>query len=133
MHCFISVAFAFSLHSYRHLTVQSNQNMAQYALAEHGGGKQLCFGIMWNDGQTVPHPPVLRALESTKAALVAAGHKGKPAEFDLAMMLISVLVVDWQPYRHREICNSVVRTLFVRHCCLDLFRAVQHLDRGLQR
>ena len=47
-----------------------------YALAEHGGGQNLCFGILWDDGYVVPHPPVLRALEMTKAALLAAGHKG---------------------------------------------------------
>lgn len=47
-----------------------------YRLAPYGGGKQLCFGIIWNDGQVVPHPPIIRALEITKAALLAAGHKG---------------------------------------------------------
>lgn len=51
-------------------------NEAAYALSEHGGGKQLCFGIMWDDRQVVPHPPVIRALEMTKSALIAAGHKG---------------------------------------------------------
>lgn len=48
----------------------------EYNLIEHGGGKQLCFGILWDDGATVPHPPVIRGLEETKAALLAAGHKG---------------------------------------------------------
>lgn len=47
-----------------------------YALSEHGGGKNMCFGIVWNDGAVVPHPPVIRALEMTKLALIAAGHKG---------------------------------------------------------
>ncbi|EKM61017.1 uncharacterized protein PHACADRAFT_83626 [Phanerochaete carnosa HHB-10118-sp] len=64
---------------------------SQYTLAEHGGGKKLCFAIMWNDGQTIPHPPVIRALEMTKNAVLAAGHK----------------VVDWQPYKHKEICGAV--------------------------
>lgn len=51
-------------------------NEDAYALSEHGGGKQLCFGIIWHDNQLVPHPPVTRALEMTKEALIAAGHKG---------------------------------------------------------
>lgn len=48
----------------------------EYSLAEHGGGKQLCFAIMWHDGLIVPHPPITRAMEMTKAALETAGHKG---------------------------------------------------------
>ncbi|PSS37707.1 hypothetical protein PHLCEN_2v400 [Hermanssonia centrifuga] len=63
----------------------------EYALVEHGSGKQLCFAIMWNDGQVIPHPPIIRALEMTKAALLAAGHK----------------VIDWQPLQHRELCRLV--------------------------
>jgi amidase len=47
-----------------------------YLLAEHGYGKKLCFAIMWDDGITVPHPPIVRGLELTKGALIAAGHKG---------------------------------------------------------
>lgn len=62
-------------------------NEDAYALTEHGGGQQLCFGIIWHDGQITPHPPVTRALEATKAALLAAGHK----------------VVDWIPYKHKDI------------------------------
>jgi amidase len=51
-------------------------NAEAYALSEHGGGKELCFAVLWNDQQVLPHPPVIRALEMTKAALIAAGHKG---------------------------------------------------------
>ena len=47
-----------------------------YRLTPYGGGKRLCFGFIWNDGLVVPHPPIIRALEITKAALLAAGHKG---------------------------------------------------------
>ncbi|KAI0812796.1 general amidase [Irpex lacteus] len=64
-----------------------------YRLTPYGGGKQLCFGIIWNDGQVVPHPPIIRALEITKAALVAAGHK----------------VIDWHPYKHKEILLNVYK------------------------
>ena len=51
-----------------------------YKLTDHGGGKELCFAIMWDDGVTVPHPPIIRGLQLTKNALVAAGHKGKVFE-----------------------------------------------------
>jgi amidase len=48
----------------------------EYKLSEHGGGNKLVFGIMWNDGLTVPHPPIIRGMEMTKKALQAAGHEG---------------------------------------------------------
>lgn len=51
-------------------------NEEEYKLVDHGSGEPLCFAIMWDDGQTVPHPPVIRGLETTKKALLAAGHKG---------------------------------------------------------
>lgn len=51
-----------------------------YALREHGGGAgeqgRMCFAFMWDDGIVKPMPPVWRAMEMTKRALVAAGHKG---------------------------------------------------------
>ncbi|KAG1736073.1 general amidase [Suillus paluster] len=52
---------------------------------DHGSGKDLCFAIMWDDGVVVPHPPIRRSLEITKAALQKAGHK----------------VVDWKPIKHK--------------------------------
>ena len=48
-----------------------------YRLVEHGGGNKLTFGILWNDGFVVPHPPIIRALEMTRDALIAAGHDGR--------------------------------------------------------
>lgn len=49
----------------------------EYALVDHGKGEgPLCFGLLWNDGLIKPHPPIIRALETTKKALEAAGHKG---------------------------------------------------------
>ena len=59
------------------LAVRKAWDEQAYRLEEHGGGKQLCFGFCWNNGQTVPHPPVQRAMEMTKKALIAAGHKGQ--------------------------------------------------------
>ncbi|KAI0033148.1 general amidase [Vararia minispora EC-137] len=72
----------------------------EYQLCEHGGGKKLVFGIMWNDGIIVPHPPIIRALELTKKALLIAGHE----------------VVDWVPHRHAEI-TRVVAEVFA--ACAD--------------
>lgn len=50
---------------------------SEYALAEHGGGKRLCFAILSDDGYCKPHPPYIRALQKTKEALEAAGHEGE--------------------------------------------------------
>ncbi|KZT66478.1 general amidase [Daedalea quercina L-15889] len=67
--------------------VRKKWNDEEYALADHGGGKHLCFAIMWHDGIVTPHPPIRRALELTKKALLEAGH----------------LVIDWQPVNHHEL------------------------------
>jgi len=80
----------------------------EYNLVDHGGREgQLCFAIMWDNEVVRPFPPMKRALEMTKAALVAAGHK----------------VIDWGAHRHLEIYKNA-ETIFVadgnedyqRHC-----------------
>ncbi|TFL04643.1 amidase signature domain-containing protein [Pterulicium gracile] len=48
-----------------------------YKLDELGGGKQLCFGMMWDNGVVKPHPPLQRAMRMFKEALQSAGHLGK--------------------------------------------------------
>jgi len=65
-------------------------NEDEYHLVEHGGGKKLTFGILWNDGLVIPQPPVIRALEMTKEAVIAAGHD----------------VFDWKPHKHAEIYKA---------------------------
>ncbi|KAF7791824.1 hypothetical protein EIP86_002848 [Pleurotus ostreatoroseus] len=83
----------------------------EYSLAEHGGGKSLCFAIMWHDGVVVPHPPVTRAMEMTKAALLAAGHKGEkstPYTFPFDVGLTETLtVIEWRPIKHRDLARLV--------------------------
>jgi amidase len=37
--------------------------------------KKLCFGFAMEDGNVTPTPPLRRAMEITKAALLAAGHE----------------------------------------------------------
>ncbi|BEI86477.1 hypothetical protein CcaverHIS002_0607640 [Cutaneotrichosporon cavernicola] len=57
--------------------------------------RQLCFGIMMDDGAVRPTPPVKRALLELKAALEAAGHK----------------VVEWTPYNPVEGQQTLLRCL----------------------
>ncbi|TCD62072.1 hypothetical protein EIP91_007512 [Steccherinum ochraceum] len=73
------------------LAVRKKWDEDEYKLEDHGRGKGLVFGICWNNGVKVPHPPIIRALEMTKAALEAAGHT----------------VVDWVPHKHAELCNTL--------------------------
>ncbi|KAI0735195.1 amidase signature domain-containing protein [Earliella scabrosa] len=73
------------------LCVRKKWDDEAYSLAEHGGGSELCFAFMWNDGLVVPHPPIQRAMHFTKATLEAAGHK----------------VVDWQPLKHTELYQNL--------------------------
>jgi Asp-tRNA(Asn)/Glu-tRNA(Gln) amidotransferase A subunit family amidase len=42
------------------LAIRKAWDEEAYGLSEHGGGKQLCFGILWDDGLVVPHPPIIR-------------------------------------------------------------------------
>ena len=68
------------------LAVRKKWDEEEYALASRGGGKQLCFGIMWNDGEVIPHPPIMRALQMVKKALLTAGHQGR---HDLEILITS--------------------------------------------
>lgn len=90
------------------LAVRKPWNEEEYGLVEHGHGKNLCFGILWDDEHIVPHPPVRRGLEEAKQALIAAGHKGQDSFLLFCIFLISVLVIDWKPLKHMEICKAVV-------------------------
>ncbi|KAI0730356.1 general amidase [Fomitopsis betulina] len=78
-----------------------------YALKEHGGGKQLCFAIVWDDGMVKPHPPLLRALHITKNALIAAGHK----------------MIDWQPLKHHEL-NEISSSIWLAGSRRDILAEV---------
>lgn len=62
------------------LVVRKPWDAEEYDLAGHGRGsrdKKLAFAIMWDNGVVKPHPPLMRAMEMTKAALEAAGHTGQ--------------------------------------------------------
>ncbi|KDQ31042.1 hypothetical protein PLEOSDRAFT_1092424 [Pleurotus ostreatus PC15] len=73
------------------LALRKRWSPEEYDLIEHNNGKNLCFAILWNDGLTVPHPPIIRGLETTKKALIAAGHT----------------VIDWVPHKHGEIYETL--------------------------
>ncbi|KAI0757016.1 general amidase [Daedaleopsis nitida] len=75
------------------LCIRKKWDDEAYSLAEHGGGSELCFAIMWDDGEVVPHPPILRALHFTKACLEAGGHK----------------VIDWKPIKHLELYETLAK------------------------
>ncbi|KAG2366573.1 general amidase [Suillus spraguei] len=77
------------------LAVRKKWDEDEYDLVDHGSGKDLCFAIMWDDGVVVPHPPIKRSLEITKAALQKAGHK----------------VVEWKPIKHR-LLGDVARDIW---------------------
>lgn len=65
------------------LALRMPWNESMYQLEEHGSGKEpLCFALMWENGQVRPDPPYWRAMEMTKKALLAAGHKGKSTQCD---------------------------------------------------
>ncbi|KAF8906245.1 amidase signature domain-containing protein [Gymnopilus junonius] len=73
------------------VTIRKPWDEDAWNLSEHGGiGAQLCFAIMWDNGVVKPHPPLIRAMAMTKAALEDAGHK----------------VIEWEPHRHLEIYKN---------------------------
>ncbi|KAF4612974.1 hypothetical protein D9613_010910 [Agrocybe pediades] len=74
------------------MAIRKPWNEAEYRLSDHGEGKTpLCFAMLWHDEVVLPHPPVMRALERTKEALIRAGHQ----------------VIDWKPLNHVEIYKNV--------------------------
>jgi amidase len=64
---------------YDPLLIHKKWSEDEYNLSEHNYGKELCFGVLWDDGILAPHPPVKRGLEMAKLALIHAGHKGTPS------------------------------------------------------
>ncbi|KAL4244286.1 amidase family protein [Abortiporus biennis] len=72
------------------LAVRKEWSDKEYSLEYHGGGIGLCIGMMWDNDVIKPHPPLVRAMELTKKALEAAGHK----------------VIDWTPHRHLDIYRN---------------------------
>ncbi|KAH7907273.1 general amidase [Hygrophoropsis aurantiaca] len=73
------------------LAVRKKWDEDEYNLVDHGSGKDLCFAIMWDDKHILPHPPIIRAMQLVKQALVISGHK----------------VIDWEPYKHEELAGAV--------------------------
>jgi len=55
--------------------------------------KKLCFGFGMGDGKVTPSPPLRRAMEITKAKLLAAGHE----------------VIDFIPTEHHEAAEIITK------------------------
>ncbi|KAI9741290.1 MAG: putative amidase [Cirrosporium novae-zelandiae] len=58
--------------------------------------KKLCFGFGMGDGVVTPTPPLRRAMEITKARLIAAGHE----------------VVDYKPEEHEE-ATGIIKEMWM--------------------
>lgn len=59
------------------LAIRKPWDEEEYQLKSHGRGGKMVFGMIWDNGIIVPHPPVQRAMKMAKEALEAAGHEGK--------------------------------------------------------
>lgn len=98
------------------LVIRKPWDGEEYGLAEHGGDsqeKKLAFAIMWDNGVVRPHPPLVRAMKMTKAALEASGHTGQPVKpmyksIGWEMLSVVFAVIDWVPHRHLEIYKNAV-------------------------
>ncbi|KAI0361660.1 general amidase [Trametes cingulata] len=77
-------------------TIPKPWSHEDFLLSKRGNGEKLCFGIMWDEGSVKPHSPIHRALNITKQALEAAGHK----------------VIEWKSLRHAEYI-AVARSFFL--------------------
>ncbi|EGO29913.1 hypothetical protein SERLADRAFT_365906 [Serpula lacrymans var. lacrymans S7.9] len=82
----------------------------EYKLVEHGGGKGMVFGVIWDNEVVRPHPPLVRAMKYVKQALERAGHK----------------VIDWKPLNHIDIYKNAQTILvadggedYKRDCALS--------------
>lgn len=100
------------------LVIRKRWSEDDYHLREHGEGKgSLCFGMIWHDDYAMPHPPVLRALEETKQALIRAGRK----------------VVDWKPLKHKEIHDVIVGSFYHHIPASSRLTALSKSAKSLQQ
>lgn len=102
------------------LAVHKAWDQQEYDLVDRGGGRELVFAIMWNDGNVMPHPPIIRALEITRDALIAAGHKG----MFCAIPKLYIFSLLFPNKSHRMEAIQTCRA--GRHC-------TRNLDIGLRR
>lgn len=59
------------------LAIRKVWSEEDYQLVEHGGGKAMCFAILWDNKVVRPHPPLIRAMNMVKEALEKEGHRGE--------------------------------------------------------
>ncbi|WVQ75106.1 hypothetical protein IAR50_004715 [Cryptococcus sp. DSM 104548] len=72
---------------------ERDPNMVPIPWREYEVPDKLCFALVLDNGEVKPTPPVTRALQETKAALEAAGHK----------------VIEWCPYAPTQATSLVSR------------------------
>ena len=48
------------------LAIRKAWSDEEYRLVEHGGGKALCFAILWDNNVVKLHPPLIRAMNIVK-------------------------------------------------------------------
>ncbi|CAE7114136.1 unnamed protein product [Rhizoctonia solani] len=80
------------------LCIRKAWDQEAYELVDHGGrGAKKCFAMLCDDGLVKPHPPVWRAMDMMKRALLAAGHE----------------VIEWENRRHEDLFYNVEKQIFL--------------------
>ena len=94
------------------LVIRKVWNEEEYRLVEHGGGRGLCFAILWDDKLVKPHPPLIRAMSMVKTALEREGHRGKLIPLPILVPNQPIpIVIDWEPLNHIDIYRNAVRSI----------------------
>ncbi|CAE6440491.1 unnamed protein product [Rhizoctonia solani] len=106
------------------LCIRKAWDQEAYELVEHGGpGSKKCFAMLYDDGLVKPHPPVFRAMEMMRNALLAAGHE----------------VIQWENRRHEDLFYNVEKQIFLadgdedfkRECAKSGEPRIQTMDPDL--
>lgn len=81
-----------------------------YRLTERGG-KELCFAIMWDDGVTVPHPPIMPRMHEEGISCRWTQRFAVRGSYTY-QKFTAFSVIDWKPIKHNEI-NKVIVSNFL--------------------
>lgn len=102
------------------LAVRKPWDEDAYELKEHGDGKDLCFALIWDNGDIVPHPPIRRALESTKAALEAKGIKCTLSSHIPCTFSAETIFCYHQALTGQDLTTAICVThWYVLSCCVE--------------
>jgi amidase len=79
-----------------------------YRLVEHGEGKKLCFGFVWDEGNYELSPPIKRGMKLAREALHAAGHSSTLCA-NIDGMSNWITAIEWIPEDlHQRVSNLAV-------------------------